>query len=338
MNISRRQIIRLRRMFPFPRVKLRVRRRDGASGNPQNRVKRCHRIKPTIEPEHVFVEVRLQMFWLDTAMMSSPDPSFQVAENKVDHGQVRLGLLRIAAERQCLMAIPSLSKSWVASPSIGAQDRAKRHVVFDKAGKRIGAAIRHYAKPQPSCIDAAPVLLAIVLARPNLYRSDHDGLVVSAAPFTARLAADHAFIDLDGMLAADGVSFGANHARAELVKYLESSLITRERKLALKLNGRLARDLRGHEVCAPEPRRERRVARLHNGSRRQRRISFAATAAQNYRRASCETIRLAANAAFRTGKSIRPANGLKIAGASRIVRKDPLKLRKRSGEAANVHA
>src|SRR5271157_3299048 len=99
----------LRRMSPLPRVKLRVSRRNGMGGNPKNRVKRSHRIEPAIEPEHVFVEVRLQMFWLDTPMMSTLKPGLQVAENKVDHGQVSLSFFRIAPKRQHVMIVSCLS-------------------------------------------------------------------------------------------------------------------------------------------------------------------------------------------------------------------------------------
>jgi hypothetical protein len=327
----------LRRVSPFPRVKLRVGRRNGACGNPKNRVKRRHRIEPTIETEHVFVEVGLQVLWLDTAMMRSLDPSFQVAENEMDHGQMRLGFVGVAAERQRLMVVSHFWKARVASPAIGAEDGAARNVVFNEAGKRIGAAVGHDTKSQTSCIDAALVLLAVVSARPNLYRPDDKSLVMDAATFAACLAADHAFVNFDRMLAANGIALWANHASAELVKYLKGSLITREPKLTLELNGALAGGLRGHQVRAPKPCRERRMARLHDGSGRQRCIGFASTTSQHDRRARSETVRLSYKPALWTRKSLRPANGFKVTSASRIVRENPLKLRKRSGEAANVH-
>jgi hypothetical protein len=306
-------------------------------GDPKNGVKRRHRIEPTIEPEHVFVEIGLKMLGLYTAMMRSLNPSLQIAENEMDHGQMRLGFVGVAAERQRLMVVSHLGKAGVASRTIGAQDGAARNIVFDKAGKRIGAAVRYDTKPQSSRIDAASVLLAVILTRPNLDSANHDGLMMRAATFTARLAADHAFVDLDGILTANGVALWADHASAELVEYLKGSLITREPKLALELNGALARGLRSHEIRAPKPRREWRVARLHDGSGRKRCIGFASTTSQHDRRASCETIRLSSKPALRTRKSIRPANGFKVASASRVVGEYPLKLRKRSWDAANVH-
>jgi hypothetical protein len=337
INISSHQKRRLRSMHPFPRVKLRVSRRNRVDGDPKNGVKRRHRIEPTIEPEHVFVEIGLKMLGLYTAMMRSLNPSLQIAENEMDHGQMRLGFVGVAAERQRLMVVSHLGKAGVASRTIGAQDGAARNIVFDKAGKRIGAAVRYDTKPQSSRIDAASVLLAVILTRPNLDSANHDGLMMRAATFTARLAADHAFVDLDGILTANGVAFGANHTGAELMEYLKGSLITRERKLALELNGGLSGDLRGHQVRAPKPGRKRRMARLHYGACRKRRIGFAPTTSQHDRRASCEAVRLSYKPALRTRKSVRPTNGFKVASASRIIGEYPLKFRKRSGEAANVH-
>jgi hypothetical protein len=270
-------------------------------------------------------------------MMRPLDPSFQIAENEVDHGQVRLSFVWVTSERQSLMVVSHLWKAGVACPAIGAQRGAARNVVFDKAGERVGAAVGHDTKPQPSRIDAASVLLTVIRARPNLDRPDDKSLVMNAATFSACLAADHAFINFDRMLAANGVAFGANHASAELVEYLKGRLVATESKLALELNGGLSGDLRGHEVRAPKPRRERRVTRLHDRSGRQRRIGFASTTSQHDRRARCETVRLSYKPAFRTRKSVRPTNGFKVASASRVVGKNPLKLRKRSWEAANVH-
>jgi hypothetical protein len=161
--------------------------------------------------------------------------------------------------------------------------------------------------------------------------------MVSTATFSARLAADKAFVDFDRVIAANGITLWTNHTSAELVEYLKGSFITSERKLALELNGRLAGYLCGQKVCAPKPRRERSVARLHNGARRKRYIGFAAATAKHHRRASCETVRLADEAAFLARKTARPSNGLKVASASRVIGEHPLKLWKRGGEAANVH-
>ncbi len=321
----------LRRMSPLPRVKLRVSRRNGMGGNPKNRVKRSHRIEPAIEPEHVFVEVRLQMLWLDTAMMSTLKPGLQVAKNKMDHGQMSLSFVRITTKRQHVMTVSCLRKLRVTGPSIGAHDSTVDNVLFDKSGERFGAPIWNDAKPQPSRIDSALVLLAVISARPNFNRSDDKSLVVDAASLAARLAADKTLIDLDGRLAAYCVSFWADHASAQLVKNLKRRFITTKGKLALELDGRLSRDLRSHQVRAPKPRRKGRVARLHDRSGRQRSVGLAAPATKHDRGARCEAIRLPRTPALWARKPIRPTHRFKIACACCVVGEYPLKLRERSG-------
>jgi hypothetical protein len=334
INISPRQLCRVR---PFTRIKLRVSRRHRMSGNPENGMKRGHRIKSAIEPENKLVEIGLQMLWLDTAMMSSLKPSFQVAEDEVDHGQVRFCFIRVATKRQNIVTVSHFGKSGITGPSVSAHDSASCHVLFDEVGKHFGAPVRNDTKPQPPRINAAPVLLAVILARADLNGANDESLMMNAAPFTARLAANEAFVDLDGMLPADCVSFGPDHAGAQFVQNLKCRFVTAKSELALELDSRLSGDLRGHQVRAPKPRRKWRMARLHDRSGRQRGVDLAATATKHDRRARGEAVGLPGKPAFRTRKPIRPTHGFEIASARFVVGEDPLKLRKRSGEAANVH-
>jgi hypothetical protein len=272
----------LSRVRPSPGVKLRVSRRDNPRRNPQNGVERGHRVEATIKTKHVLIEVGLQMLWFNATMMRSLDPGFQVAENEVDHRQMRFCLVRIAAENQRLMPISHLRKPLVSRPSIGANDGTRRDVFFCKVRKRFGAPIWHDAKSQASSIDTARPRLAVILRRPDFDGADYGSFVMRAAPFSARLAANKAFIYFNRMITSNDVTLGANHACAEFVENLKGCLVAAKRELALELNGGLAGRLRGHEIRAPEPCRERRMARLHDGARRKRRIGLAATAAQHY--------------------------------------------------------
>ena len=95
----------LRCMFPLSGVKLLVSRWNTASGDPENGMKRSHRVEPTVETEHIFVEIGLEMFWFDTAMMRSFDPRLHIAEDEMDHGKVRFCLVGVASECQRFMAI-----------------------------------------------------------------------------------------------------------------------------------------------------------------------------------------------------------------------------------------
>src|ERR1019366_226716 len=271
----------LRRVRPFPGIKLRISRRDDPRRNPQNGVERGHRVEPAIETKHVFIEVSLQMLWFNTAMMRSFDPSFQVAENEVYHGQMRFCLVRVATENQRLMDVPQLGKPFVCCPSIGANGGSRRNVFFCEAHKHFGAPIWHDAKPQSSSVHTARARLTVILTRHNFDGTDYGSLVVRAASFPARFAADIAFVYFYRMIAPDGVTLLANHACAEFVKNLKGRLIAAERELALELNSRLAGSLCGHKICAPKPYRERRMARLHDSASRKRYVGLASTAAQH---------------------------------------------------------
>jgi len=327
----------LRRVLPLPRVKLRVSRWERAGGDPENGMECGHRIEPTIEAKHVLIEVGLQMFWLDAPMVGSLDPCLQVAEDEMDHRQVRLCLVWIATERHCYMAVAHLGQSWVAGPPVGAYGSAKRDVLFDKAGKHFSAPIGYDAKPQTSCVYAALVRLTVILTRPNLDGTNYGRLVMRATAFPARLAANIALIDFDHMLAADGIAFGTNHASAELMEYLKGRLIASESELTLKLDGGLSGGLRSHEVRAPKPRRKWRMARLHDCASRKRCIRLASPTAQHNRRAGWEAVGFVKEPAFWTHKPAWPTKGLKIAGASYVIGKYPLKLWEGSRKAACVH-
>jgi hypothetical protein len=296
-----------------------------------------HRIEPAIEPENIFIEIGLQMLWLDAAMMSALKPSLQVAENKVDHGQVRLSFIGVTTKRQQVMAVSCPRKPWIAGPSVGAHDGTGDDVLFDKPCERFGTPIVNDAKAQPSRIDTASVFLAIILTRSNLYCTNNDRLMMNAAPFAARLATNEAFVDLDGMVTADRVPFRANHPGTEFMQNLKGSFVTTEGKLPLKLDGRLAGDLCSHQVRAPKPCRKGGMTRLHDRSGRQRSVGLTATATKHDRRARCEAVRLPDKSALWARKPIRPTHGFEIASARFVVGEDPLKLRERSGEAANVH-
>jgi len=133
------------------------------------------------------------MLWLYTPMMSAFEPSLQVAENEMDHWQMCLGFIRVAAKRQEVMIVSHCGEARIASPSIGAHGSADGHVVFDKAGKNFGAPVGDDAESQPARVNAAPMLLAILLARADFDGADDKSLMMDAAPFAPRLAANEAF-------------------------------------------------------------------------------------------------------------------------------------------------
>ena len=174
--------------------------------------------------------------------------------------------------------------------------------------------------------------LVTIIAGAHLDRADHRGLMMNAAPFAPRLAADEAFIDFDRMFAADPVALRAHHARSQLVQNREGRFIAVQPELPLKLERRLSRRLRCHQVSAPEPHRKRLMAGLHDRSRREGRVLLASPTPQDDRRARPETIWRVPPSAGAANEAFRPAHRFQIGGASSIVQENTLKFRKSGGK------
>jgi len=283
------------------------------------------------------------------AVVSAIDPCLQIGEDKMDHRQVFLCLLRIAPERENIVLIIYPAKVIISLPTISANNGAGRHIFGDESGKCLDIA----ARKRSNCLfhardDAEPKAPSIskfldrnatfmripplraasfgVLTHPYLDGTNYRCLMMGAFSLAARSAPYKAFVYLDGIRCADGISVWPNHTGAELVKHRERRLISSNVKLTLKLNGGLAWRLCCHEVSAPKPRRERHMARLHDRPGSERRIFFTGPAAQYNRRAGCEPVRLAGGPALRTREAVRPAHRLQVPGTSAVIREDALKL------------
>jgi hypothetical protein len=83
----------------------------------------------------------------------------------------------------------------------------------------------------------------------------------------------------------------------------------------------LPRRLGRHEVRAPEPDRQRRVAGLHDSARRERHVGLTASTPENDRRPLREAVRLTDRPPFRACESARPAQLLQVACTGGVVGK-----------------
>jgi hypothetical protein len=156
---------------------------------------------------------------------------------------------------------------------------------------------------------------------------------VNAPALAASTTADVGFIGFDVIcrVATNTVLVGTHHGGAQFVKNLESSLVTRQSELPLKLDGRHAGRLAGDQVGCPEPHRERCVGALHDGARGEARVAVAMTAPTNAG-AIGEAIRLSERAAVATNEPGVPSGALKVGRAGCFVREQSLKFRKRVRE------
>ena len=84
-------------MNPVPGVERGISRRHAADGKPQHGIEGSHWVKPSVEPEDIFIEIRLQMVLGDSAVMGPENPGFQIGKDQVDHGQVSIGFFGVAS-------------------------------------------------------------------------------------------------------------------------------------------------------------------------------------------------------------------------------------------------
>lgn len=91
-------------------------------GQPQNGIERRHRIESSVEPEDVFVEIRLQVVLGDGPMMRAENPRLQIGEDQMDHGQVGVHLVGIASNDKRKVFV---AKGWqilINAPAVSSYD------------------------------------------------------------------------------------------------------------------------------------------------------------------------------------------------------------------------
>ena len=277
---------------------------------------------------------------LTNSVMRSKQPRLQVGECNVDHWQVGIGSFGVAVKHQGFVRVAQFRQIIVAPPSIGAHNSSLGDILLHEFREFLGSTTRHEAQAQSAGIDNSLVLLAFLDGHPRAYLDGPNDrrLMVDATPLAFCTTAHKRLIDFDWMLGSDRVALRPHHTGTQLVEHLKRRLVARQSKLALKLQSRLAGRLRRHEVCTPEPYRQRRVTVLHDGVCRERHVGLADSASQDDRCSLGEPVRGAAIPALRAGKPVRPSQVLKVLCASRFIGEYPLKLGKRRRETTKVHA
>ena len=330
------------RVFPVARVQLGVGGALTVRADAQQRPERREGEEAPVEAEGELVEVRLEVLWRD-AVMHAEQPGLEVRKDEVNQRQPFLGHVWVAVLRDRLVFEVVILEAAVPDPIVRDDVGARSDGHPGEAHKVRGLAVGNDGEAQPSRVaptatrDGLALLTEDVLlgtrplTLPDLYGADDERLVVDPLALAARPAAHPGLIQLDRVDASDHVDVSAHHAGAELVEDLKGRLVAVESELALELDGRHARRERGHEVGAPEPCQQRRVAVLHDGAGREPRLPLTRLAAQDVRPGG-DARGLAGRLARWADEAVGPADTLHVGGAVRVVRKELLELGETLGE------
>ena len=316
-------------MNPAPIIQRVVGRCCDATPDAECRGERGHRVAAPVGAEHEFVEVGGQVLRAHTVMRTQ-QPRLQIGEDEMDHRQRLLGLLGVTAEHDRRVLVADALQVVVPSPAVGDDAAVGLDAIGDERLQRSLATIIECPQAQPPSVDGTTAARGLFAA--NLDGTDDIGLVMHAASFAPRLAADERLVQFDRPLGADAVLVRAYHPSAQLVQHLECRLVAAQPKLPLELQRRQARRLRRHEVRSPEPDLQWRAGRVHNSPRREVGVALAVAAAQD-RRPVLEAVCRAHRAAQGACETIRPTDSFEIGHARPLVGKHPLEIKQGRREA-----
>jgi len=298
-------------------------RRRPAAAQPEQGLKRRHRLPATIMSKHELVEVHLKLRLAD-AVIRADQPLLDVPDRAISQRHDRD---RAAAERVSGRLVPrhvpdaGRGQSVEALERIGVQRRAWRDVVRDE---RVNGGLLHVRERRHS--DATRGLAAFF---------DRDQHQRRFAPFQlaatteARLRTTNpGVIHLD--LAVQRLPRRVHHGAPQFVQQHPGGLVTTQPELALEQQRGQPAFVGHREVRRPEPCRQRRLRIVENRAGRQRDLIPTACALPAARPG--DRVR-ASMATSRTYESVGPSTQRQIVPARSVARELPLEfgqiLRKR---------
>jgi hypothetical protein len=211
---------------------------------------------PPVKAEDEFVEVGLEVLAAQ-AVVDAQGPDFEVGKDPVHPGQHDVG--RHLADDMGLVS--EAGSTWISRPAVGLGGGAGGEVGGEKGLQAGGRIIGNLAEA-----NAAGATAAIG----NLDSADDQDFALMAAPAAAgerivlAAADDLGFIDLDK--AGERAAAGRQHAAAQLGTNKPRRLVGTKGELALQLQRRDPVGVGGHQICRPEPRRQRQLGVMHDGS------------------------------------------------------------------------
>jgi len=268
-------------------------------------------------------------------MVSSHQPGLQICEDEVNDRQILVGDLGIAAFGYSKVVVASFGEASVTTPVIGDNLCAGRNRALNEAAKRLCATVRHNGEPDTTGV---PPTLAFVelgtwLSLFDLNGSDDKDFVVNAPAFSPGTSSDIAFVNFNVLarFASYSIQVWTHHAGAELVENLESRLVTGNAQLPLKLYGRHAGCLAGHQIGTPKPDVQRRMRTFHHRPHCQSCVAPALAATKDAR-TTWKSKGIAHRRTIRAHESAAPTEFLQVKRAGLVIWEKPLELWKRVRE------
>jgi len=224
---------------PIPGVKGLVSWRHASGSEPQHGIESGHRIEAPVEPENIFIEVRLQMMLGDGAMMGPENPGLEIGKDQMDQGQMPSRQVGVAGQNERIVLISKVVQCLVGRFTICENLGPFGHVLSDKAqqtsvlaahdGKADAPRINELLDGCGAAMKAAMLGYSFraILPYPDLDGPNNDGFVTDPLLPASRPASDFAFIHFDGMFATDGIALRPDHSGPQLMEDLECGFISR---------------------------------------------------------------------------------------------------------------
>src|SRR6185295_15054578 len=234
-----------------------------------------------VETKCEFIEVALQVFRANFAMMRTEQPALEQRGYQMD---LRKGLERLPLFLTDMMDAMRMSvhnEPGISSPPVRVHSRRHVHLITDESDQMLGRRIGDAAKSDPA--DLPPL---------QFDGDDHQRLsrqLSSVYALAWFLTTDNGFVYLHG--SSQRLPLSPHHGLTQLLQHQPDRAVTSQTQFSLQARGAEPSLLRAGQPHAQEPARHRKMALMQNGSGRQRGL-FATMSAK--RRPSCRWPALAA--------------------------------------------
>ena len=261
----------------------------------------------SVEAKGELIQVALQMFRADLAVMRAQQPALEKRGHQVDLGKGLDSLFLSGTDMTDVMMESACCQTGIALPTICVHDRGGFDGLLDESDQMLRRRLGDAAESNPTDLPAF-----------QFDRYDHERLVLQAPPTNALaylFTAYVGFVHLHG--SSQWFTLNSHHGLTQLLQHKPGGTVTSEAQFSLQAGGTEPGLLRAGQPHSQEPTRHRQMTLVQNGPGRQRGLSATMGA-------ECRAARRGpalATLAGRTHESIRPTQAHQVLPTSPCVRK-----------------